>query len=48
MDVTVQHRDFMAQNQYLHVLGRGAAGEQPEPAEHRHRDQIQQSEQHGP
>jgi len=44
--VTVQHRDCVAEDQGFEVLGRGAAGEQPEPAEHRAREQIQQSEQH--
>lgn len=32
----------------LHVLACGAAGEQPQPAEHRATDQVQQPEQHGP
>jgi hypothetical protein len=46
-DLTAQHRYFVAQDQNLDVLGGGAAGEQPEPAEHRDRDQIQQSKRHG-
>jgi hypothetical protein len=29
----VEHRDFVAQDQNLDVLGGGAAGEQPKPAE---------------
>jgi hypothetical protein len=41
-DLTAQHRDFVAQDEDLDVLGGGSAGEQPEPAEHRDRDQIQQ------
>jgi len=41
-DLTAQHRDFVAQDEDLDVLGSGSAGEQPEPAEHRDRDQIQQ------
>jgi hypothetical protein len=45
-DLTAQHRDFMAQDQDLHILRGGTAGEQPKPAEHRDRDQIQQSKQH--
>jgi hypothetical protein len=36
----------MAQDQNLHILGGGAAGEQPESAEDRDTDQIQQSKQH--
>lgn len=44
--LTAQHRDFVAHDQDLYVLGDGVAGEQPEPAEHRNRDQIQQSQQH--
>jgi hypothetical protein len=47
-DLTTQHRDLVAQDQDLDVLGSGAAGEQPQPAEHRDTDQIQQSKQHGP
>ena len=46
-ELTAQHRDFVAQDQNLDVLGGGAAGEQPKPAEHRDRDQIRQSKQHG-
>jgi hypothetical protein len=46
-DLTAQHRDLVAQDEDLDVLGCGAAGEQPEPAEHRDTDQIQQSKQHG-
>jgi hypothetical protein len=45
--LTAKHRDFVAQDQGLDVLGPSFAGEQPEPAEHRARDQIQQSKQHG-
>jgi hypothetical protein len=45
--LAAQHRDFVAQDQNLDVLGGGAAGKQPEPAEHGDRDQLQQSEQHG-
>jgi hypothetical protein len=47
-DVTTKHADFMAQDEDLEVLGCGVAGEQPQPAEHCDRDQVQQSEQHGP
>jgi hypothetical protein len=46
-ELTAEHRDFVAQDEKLDVFGGGAAGEQPEPAEHRDRDQIQQWEQHG-
>jgi hypothetical protein len=46
-ELTAKHRDFVAQDQNLDVLGSGAAGEQPKPAKHRDIDQIQQSEQHG-
>ena len=46
--LTTQHRDFMAQDQDLDVLGRGAAGEQLQPAEHRASDQMRQSKQHSP
>jgi hypothetical protein len=35
-----QHRDLVAQDQNLDALGGGAAGEQPEPAGRRDRDQI--------
>jgi hypothetical protein len=47
-DVTAKHGDFVAQDEDLEVLGCGVAGEQPQPAEHCDRDQVQQSEQHGP
>jgi hypothetical protein len=47
-DVTAKHGDFVAQDENLDVLGRSGAGEQPQPAEHCDRDQVQQSEQHGP
>ena len=46
-DLTAQHRHFVAQDQDLHIFGRGAASEQSQPAEHRARSQIQQSEYHG-
>jgi hypothetical protein len=46
--LTAQHSNFVAQDEDLHVLGRGAAGEQPEPAEQLDRSQIQQSKQHSP
>src|SRR5947209_8350877 len=36
----------MAQDQDLHILRSGTPGKQPKPAEHRDRDQIQQSKQH--
>lgn len=45
--LTPQHRDLVAQDQNLHILESAAASEQSEPAEHRAREQIQQSEQHG-
>jgi hypothetical protein len=38
----------VAQDQDFDVLGRGAAREQPKPAEHRDTDQTQQSKHHGP
>jgi hypothetical protein len=47
-DVTAKHGDFVAQDEDLEVLGCGVAGEQPQPAEHSDRDQVQQSEQRGP
>lgn len=47
-DLAAQHRDLVAQDEYLHVLGSGTASEEPEPAEHPYRDQVQQSEQHSP
>jgi hypothetical protein len=37
----------VAQDENLDVFGGGAAVEQPEPVEHRDRDQIQQWEQQG-
>jgi hypothetical protein len=37
----------VAQGQDLYILESGAASEQSEPAEHRAREQIRQSEQHG-
>jgi hypothetical protein len=46
--LTAQHRDFVTEDQDFDVLGGGAAAKQPKPAEHRDRDQIQQSKQHGP
>jgi hypothetical protein len=46
-ELTAEHRDFVAHDEKLDVFGGGAAGEQPEPVEHRDRDQIQQWEQHG-
>jgi hypothetical protein len=46
-DLTAQHRHFVAQDQDLHIFGRGAASEQSQPAEHRARSQIRQSEYHG-
>jgi hypothetical protein len=45
-DLTAQHRDFMAQDQNLHVLDGATASKQPQPAKHRDTDQIQQSKQH--
>jgi hypothetical protein len=36
----------MAQDQDLHILRSGIPGKQPKPAEHRDRDQVQQSKQH--
>jgi len=45
--LTAQHRDFVAQDQDFGILDRGSAGEQPKQAEHRDRDQIQQSKQLG-
>jgi hypothetical protein len=36
--VTAQHRDFVAEDQGFEVLGRGAAGEQPEPAPRKRAD----------
>jgi hypothetical protein len=44
--VTAEHRDLVAQDEDLDVLGCGTAREQREPAEQPNRDQIQQSEQH--
>jgi hypothetical protein len=43
-----QHRDVVTQDEDLDMLGRGCAGEQSEPADQPDRDQIPQSEQHGP
>jgi hypothetical protein len=37
-DPAAQHGDVVAQDEDLHVLGCGAAGEQPELAEHHARD----------
>jgi hypothetical protein len=42
-DLTAQHRDFVTEDQDFDVLSSGGAGEQPKPAEHRDRDQIQES-----
>ena len=44
--LTAQHRDLVAQDEDLGVLGRSTAREQSEPAEQPDRDQIQKSEQH--
>ena len=42
-DLTAKHGDFVAQDEDLEVFGGGVAGEQPQPAEHGDRDQVQQS-----
>ena len=42
-DLTAKHGDFVAPDEDLEVFGCGVAGEQPQPAEHGDRDQVQQS-----
>ena len=44
--LTTQHRYVVTQDEYLDILGGGAAGEQSEPAEQPECDQIQQSKRH--
>jgi hypothetical protein len=44
--LTPQHRDLMPESQDLRLLGSIAAGQQRQPAEHPHHEQVDQTDEH--